>query len=82
MVGLGPRGIHNMKDTKVYLLDCGTMALDQTYMFMDAGLTGMRRFPVYGVLIDHADGKFVFDTGFDPGHIQSVAPVHTADAVG
>jgi hypothetical protein len=42
-----------MKDTRVYLLDCGTMALDQTYMFMDAGLTGMRRFPVYGVLVDH-----------------------------
>lgn len=62
-----------MKETKVYLLDCGTMALDQTYMFMDAGLTGQRRFPVYGVLIDHAEGKFIFDTGFDHAHIQSVA---------
>src|ERR1700722_2128183 len=63
-----------MRETKVYLLDCGTMALDQSYMFMDAGLTGMRRFPVYGVLIDHADGKFIFDTGFDAGHIQGVVP--------
>jgi 4-pyridoxolactonase len=63
-----------VKDTKVYLLDCGTMALDQTYMFLDAGLTGMRRFPVYGVLIDHAEGKFIFDTGFDSAHIQHVAP--------
>ena len=62
-----------MQDTKVYLLDCGTMALDQAYMFLDAGLTGARRFPVYGVLIDHADGRFLFDTGFDPGHVNHVA---------
>ncbi len=33
----------SMKETKVYLLDCGTMALDQSYMFLNAGLTGMRR---------------------------------------
>src|SRR5580704_2079916 len=66
-------GSFDMQDTKVYLLDCGTMALDQTYMFLDAGLTGMRRFPVYGVLIDHADGRFIFDTGFDAGHVNGVA---------
>ena len=62
-----------MQETKVYLLDCGTMSLDQSYMFLDAGLTGQRRFPVYGVLVDHAEGKFIFDTGFDAGHIQNVA---------
>jgi 4-pyridoxolactonase len=62
-----------MRDTKVYLLDCGTMMLDQSYMFLDAGLTGERRFPVYGVLIDHAEGKFLFDTGFDAEHINQVA---------
>lgn len=63
-----------MKETKVYLLDCGTMALDQSYMFMNAGLTGLRRFPVYGVLIDHADGVFLFDSGFDLAHIQGTVP--------
>jgi len=62
-----------MSDTKVYLLDCGTMALDQSYMFLDAGLTGRRRFPVYGVLVDHPEGKFLFDTGFDAGHIRRLA---------
>ena len=62
-----------MSDTRVYLLDCGTMALDQSYMFLDAGLTGQRRFPVYGVLVEHAEGKFIFDTGFDAAHIRSVA---------
>src|ERR1700722_8803898 len=62
-----------MSDTKVYLLDCGTMVLDQTYMFLDAGLTGQRRFPVYAVLVEHAEGKFLFDTGFDASHIRNVA---------
>jgi 4-pyridoxolactonase len=62
-----------MKDTRVYLLDCGTMVLDQSYMFLGAGLSGPRRFPVYGVLIDHAEGRFLFDTGFDGQHIKGVA---------
>ena len=54
------------KETKVYLLDCGTMALDQTYMFMDAGLTGPAAFS--GLRRSHRScrkGKFIFDTGFD-----------------
>jgi 4-pyridoxolactonase len=59
-----------MKPTKVYLLDCGTMCLDRTYMFLDAGLSGSYRFPVYGVLVDHEEGRFLFDTGFDLEHIR------------
>jgi 4-pyridoxolactonase len=59
-----------MKPTKVYLLDCGTMCLDRTYMFLDAGLSGNYRFPVYGVLVDHEEGRFLFDTGFDMEHIR------------
>jgi 4-pyridoxolactonase len=39
-------------------------------MFLDAGLSGAYRFPVYGVLVDHEEGRFLFDTGFDMGHIQ------------
>jgi 4-pyridoxolactonase len=62
-----------VQETKVYLLDSGTMSLDKSYMFLDADLTGQRRFPVYGVLIDHAEGKFIFDTGFNAGHIRNVA---------
>lgn len=65
-----------MKETKVYLLDGGSLSLDQSYMFMGAGLTGQRRFPVYSVLVDHADGKFLFDTGFDFGHMSGTVP-HT-----
>jgi 4-pyridoxolactonase len=63
-----------MKETRVYLLDCGSMSLDQSYMFLDAGLTGQRRFPVYGVLVDHPEGTFLFDSGFDVEHTMRVAP--------
>jgi 4-pyridoxolactonase len=63
-----------MKDTKVYLLDGGSMVLDRSYLFLDAGLTGDQRFPVYGVLVDHADGKFLFDTGFDLEHTCKTVP--------
>ena len=72
-----------MKPTKVYLLDCGTMCLDRTYMFLDAGLSGNYRFPVYGVLIDHEEGRFLFDTGFDIEHIRNIVawtdPAQTAE---
>jgi 4-pyridoxolactonase len=72
-----------MKPTKVYLLDCGTMCLDRTYMFLDAGLSGAYRFPVYGVLVDHEEGRFLFDTGFDVEHIRKTVawtdPAQTAE---
>lgn len=54
-----------MSDTKVYLLDFGTIALDGFMMFWNRGPGGPIRFPAYGVLIDHAEGRFLFDTGFD-----------------
>jgi 4-pyridoxolactonase len=63
-----------MKETKVYLLDGGSMALDRSYLFLNAGLTGEERFPVYGVLVDHPEGKFLFDTGFDLEHTCSTVP--------
>jgi len=46
-------------------------------MFLDAGLTGPRRFPVYGVLVEHARENSFFDTGFDAGHIRSVRALPT-----
>jgi len=61
-------------NTKVYLLDCGSMEIDGHMMYWMNGPSGPIRFPVYGVLIDHRDGKFLFDTGFDKGFIDSVMP--------
>ena len=63
-----------MKETKIYLLDGGTMVLDRSYLYLNAGLAGDERFPVYGVLIDHADGQFIFDTGFDFDHTCKTVP--------
>ncbi len=53
-----------MSDTKVYLLDYGTLALDGYMMFWGRGPSGPFRFPVYGVLIEHKEGRFLFDTGY------------------
>jgi 4-pyridoxolactonase len=63
-----------MTDTKVYLLDLGSMVLDGYMMYWGHGPSGPFRFPVYGVLIDHPEGKFVFDTGFDKAFIDSIIP--------
>jgi 4-pyridoxolactonase len=62
-----------VRETKVYLLDGGSLVLDQEYMFLGAGLTGKRRFPVYSVLVDHPQGRFLFDSGFDLEHVRTVA---------
>jgi 4-pyridoxolactonase len=60
--------------TKVYLLDFGSMALDGHMIYWMHGPSGPIRFPVYGVLIDHKDGKFLFDTGFDKSFIDGLMP--------
>jgi 4-pyridoxolactonase len=59
-----------MKKTKVYLLDGGTICVDGFMMFWNTGPGGPYRFPVYSVLIDHHEGMFLFDTGFDQSFTQ------------
>jgi 4-pyridoxolactonase len=61
-------------DTKVYLLDLGTLELDGYMMYWGKGPSGPFRFPVYGVLVDHPEGKFVFDTGFDKAFFDKMFP--------
>ena len=63
-----------MSDTKVYLLDGGTLVIDGFHAFWNRGPSGEIRFPCYAVLIEHADGLYIFDTGFDYEHVQSVLP--------
>jgi 4-pyridoxolactonase len=63
-----------MTDTKVYLLDLGSMVLDGFMMWWGHGPSGPFRFPVYGVLIEHREGNFIFDTGFDKSFIDSLIP--------
>ncbi len=63
-----------MKDTKVYILDGGTLVIDGFHVYWNRGPAGEVRFPVYSVLIDHADGLYLFDTGYDYDHVMAVLP--------
>ena len=54
-----------MKKTRVSLLDGGTMALQDYKLFWGRGTGELVRFASYGVIVDHEDGLFLFDTGFD-----------------
>jgi 4-pyridoxolactonase len=61
-----------MTETKVYLLDGGTLVMDGLHAFWNAGPSGEIRFPCYSVLIEHHDGYYVYDTGYDLDHVQRV----------
>ena len=63
-----------MSDTKVYLLDGGTLVIDGFHAFWNRGPGGELRFPCYAVLIEHADGLYIFDTGYDHAHVMDVLP--------
>jgi 4-pyridoxolactonase len=59
---------------KVYLLDLGSLVIDRSDVLWHIDVGTPVRFPVYGVYIDHPEGKFVFDTGFDLDHVNKVLP--------
>lgn len=63
-----------MTDTKVHLLDGGSLVIDGFHAFWNRGPGGEVRFPCYSVLIEHADGRYVFDTGYDFDHVMRVLP--------
>lgn len=63
-----------MSETKVYLLDGGSLVIDGFHIFWNQGPAGEVRFPCYSVLVDHPEGKFLFDTGYDYDHVMKVLP--------
>ncbi|TSD88610.1 N-acyl homoserine lactonase family protein [Mycobacterium sp. KBS0706] len=63
-----------MTDTKVYLLDGGSLVLDGYHVFWNRGPGGEIRFPVYSILVEHAEGRFLIDSGFDHDHVMKVLP--------
>jgi len=63
-----------MTDTKVYLLDGGSLVLDGYHVYWNKGPGGEIRFPVYSILVEHKDGRFLIDTGYDYDHVQKVLP--------
>ena len=60
-----------MTDTKVYFLDGGSLVLDGYHIFWNRGPGGEVRFPSYSVLIEHAEGRFMIDTGYDYDHVMN-----------
>jgi 4-pyridoxolactonase len=58
---------------KIYLLDTGSLVIEHT-QFMWNVPGPQVRIPSYGVLVEHDDGLFVFDTGFDLEHTSRVLP--------
>jgi 4-pyridoxolactonase len=54
-----------MKKTRVSLLDGGSLALPDFKLFWGRGDGTLIRIDCYSVLVDHEDGLFLFDTGFD-----------------
>jgi len=63
-----------MKAARVFLLDAGTLEMDGFHIFWNRGPGGPVRIPCYSVLIDHPEGKILFDTGFGLEHTQRVLP--------
>ncbi|MBN6185627.1 N-acyl homoserine lactonase family protein [Aneurinibacillus sp. BA2021] len=64
-----------MVKPKLYVLDTGTMKMDKGYMVAMHNPASIHNpsppadfieFPVYAVLIDHPEGKILFDTGCNP----------------
>lgn len=69
-----------MKETRVAFLDGGTMALLDFRLFWGRGTGELIRFASYAVLVDHADGLFLFDTGFDHDFMAKWTPQDNAIA--
>jgi 4-pyridoxolactonase len=64
-----------MRETKIYILDGGEIAMKEYHLYWNKGGETAVSIPCYSVLIDHADGMFLFDSGFDLSHFeQNVAP--------
>ena len=59
---------------KIHLLDLGSLVIDRSDVLWHIDVGTPVRFPVYGVYIDHPEGKFVFDTGYDLDHVNKVLP--------
>ncbi len=62
------------KATRVRLLDSGTLVIDQSHITWNVGSGTPVRFPVYSVLIEHPDGLFLFDTGYDLDLVNAMLP--------
>ncbi len=54
-----------MAKKKIWLLDSGSLVIDRAHVMWNVEPGNPTRFPVYSVLIEHPDGLFLFDSGYD-----------------
>jgi len=59
---------------KVFLLDGGSLVIDGYHVYWNRGPGGEVRFPVYSILIEHPEGRFLVDTGYDYDHVMKFLP--------
>jgi len=59
---------------KVWILDGGSLVIDRSQVLWHIDVGTPVRFPVYSVLIEHPDGLFMYDTGYDLDHVNRVLP--------
>ena len=65
---------NNKPSKKVYILDGGSLVIDRSQVLWHIDVGTPVRFPVYSVLIEHPDGLFMYDTGYDLDHVNRVLP--------
>src|SRR3984893_13455239 len=59
---------------KVYILDGGSLVIDRSQVLWHIDVGTPVRFPVYSVLIEHPEGLFMFDTGYDLDLVNEMLP--------
>lgn len=59
---------------KIWFLDNGSIVIDHAQLQWNIGGGTPVRIPSYGLLIEHDEGLFLFDTGFDLEHTNRVLP--------
>jgi 4-pyridoxolactonase len=59
---------------RIRLLDSGSLVIDHSHIMWNVGPGSPVRFPVYSVLIEHTDGLYLFDSGFDKGTVDEFLP--------
>jgi len=62
---------------KVWILDGGSLVIDRSQVLWHTDVGTSVRFPVYSVLIEYPDGRFMYDTGWITGQMLIADGGHT-----
>lgn len=59
---------------RIWLLDSGSLVIDRAHVMWNIDPGNPVRFPVYSVLIEHSEGLFLFDAGYDLELVEAKLP--------